>query len=266
MRDEIVYDELAFSSYMESLSYNPDAQYFLSAQRLAAISRGEANLDAINALRASLRRKVFTRSRRVTLSAQQSAVKSLISAVTAQHGLDATYFHGLAHRESGFNPYAGAQTSSARGLWQFTVNTWLCSVRQYGAAYGLPEAAQIQIDRNGNCTVTDQSLRNRILSLRYNEAFSTQIVIAHTLENRSYLQGRGVAGNQADLYAVHFLGQTDGLRFLKARPYELGASILPRAAAANPTVFYAYSCASRHKCARTRPLQVWEIYSSFYSL
>lgn len=256
LRDPIIFDQKDFSDLLESLSHNPDAQYFLSEQKLAALSRNERNLDALNAFRASLLHKQIRRRFAIRLDAQQSAVKSLITEVSLQHGLDPTYFHGLARRESSFNPFAGAGTSSARGLWQFTDNTWLCALRQYGPRYGLAAADQIYVDSRGRCAVNDTRTRIWLLSLRYNQAFSTHIVIAHTLDNRAFLKMHGIIATQADLYALHFLGQGDGLKFLRADPNAIGAAILPAAAASNPSVFF----------DRGRPRRVWEIYSSFYSL
>ena len=53
-----------------------------------------------------------------------------------------------AAQESSFQPDAKASTSSATGLFQFIDSTWLNSVKQYGAKYGLGGLAQ-QITTDG---------------------------------------------------------------------------------------------------------------------
>ncbi len=51
-------------------------------------------------------------------------------------GASFDYLLATAQVESGFDPQAGAATSSARGLFQFIEQTWLATMKQSGAALG----------------------------------------------------------------------------------------------------------------------------------
>ena len=55
-----------------------------------------------------------------------------------------------ASMESGLNPSARASGSSASGLYQFTQQTWLNAVRQYGPQHGLGNEAAAVVRRAGS--------------------------------------------------------------------------------------------------------------------
>src|SRR6185437_7643086 len=60
-----------------------------------------------------------------------------------------------ASMESGLNPNARASGSSASGLYQFTQQTWLNAVRQYGPQHGLGTEAAAVVQQGGQLTVPD---------------------------------------------------------------------------------------------------------------
>jgi len=157
-------------------------------------------------------------------------------------GLDPDYLWHLANRESALNPLARARTSSAAGLYQFTANTWLCALRQYGADLGLASAAKIRRRPNGSCWVDDPSERRRLLALRYNTRVSTQVVTVFTRGNYHLLaQVLDRPPNMRELYTLHFFGETDGLAFLAAReatPGRFAYTVSGEAAGANRNLFY----------------------------
>ena len=66
---------------------------------------------------------------------------------------------------------------------------------------------------------------------------------ALTGDNRAYLESRiGRSAEPVDLYLAHFLGSGGAAKFLTAlaaNPDQPGASMMPEAAAANRSVFYA---------------------------
>src|SRR3546814_3163004 len=66
---------------------------------------------------------------------------------------------------------------------------------------------------------------------------------ALTGDNRTYLESRiGRGAEPVDLYLAHFLGSGGAAKFLaalEANPDQPGASMMPEAAAANRSVFYA---------------------------
>ncbi|MGB9153421.1 MAG: transglycosylase SLT domain-containing protein, partial [Alphaproteobacteria bacterium] len=61
-----------------------------------------------------------------------SGVMQAIQNAATRTGVDFSYLLKKASQESGFDPTAKASTSSASGLFQFTKQTWLHMVKQYG--------------------------------------------------------------------------------------------------------------------------------------
>ena len=163
---------------------------------------------------------------------------------SARTGIDFDYLVDVARVESRFDPAARASTSSARGLYQFTRQTWLETLQRHGADHGLAWAAgAIGRDASGRLTVADPQLREQILDLRNDPAAAATMAGALTADNRDYLEGRiGRAAEPVDLYLAHFLGSGGAARFLSALdadPGQPGAPMMPEAAAANRSVFYA---------------------------
>ena len=159
-------------------------------------------------------------------------------------GIDFDYLVDVARVESRFDPAAKAATSSARGLYQFTRQTWLETLQRHGANHGLAWAADaIGRDASGRLGVSDPQLREQILGLRNDPATAATMAGALTADNRDYLESRiGRGAEPVDLYLAHFLGSGGAVRFLSALaadPDQPGAPMLPEAAAANRSVFYA---------------------------
>lgn len=171
-------------------------------------------------------------------------VMDAVQNASARSGIDFDYLVDVARVESGYNPTAKAPTSSARGLYQFTKQTWLATLDRHGANHGLAWAADaIGRDASGRLTVTDPALRQQIFDLRDDPAASSNMAAALTGDNRDYLESRiGRSAEPVDLYLAHFLGSGGAAKFLsalEANPDQPGASMMPEAAAANRSVFYA---------------------------
>jgi hypothetical protein len=171
-------------------------------------------------------------------------VLDAVQSASARTGIDFDYLFDVARVESGYNPTAKAPTSSARGLYQFTKQTWLATLDRHGANHGLAWAADaIGRDASGRLTVADPVLRQQILDLRDDPTASSSMAAALTGDNRDYLESRiGRAAEPVDLYLAHFLGSGGAAKFLTAletNPDQPGASMMPEAAAANRSVFYA---------------------------
>ena len=187
-------------------------------------------MNAINTLQGS------TRIAAPVLDAVQRA--------SARTGIDFDYLFDVARVESGYNPNAKAATSSARGLYQFTKQTWLATLDRHGANHGLAWAADaIGRDASGRLSVADPMLREQIFALRDDPAAASNMAAALTGDNRTYLESRiGRAAEPVDLYLAHFLGSGGAAKFLAAlaaNPDQPGATMMPEAAAANRPVFYA---------------------------
>lgn len=171
------------------------------------------------------------------------AVAGAIVRASLATGVDQAYLRQAAAVESGFNPYARAGTSSARGLYQFVDATWLNLIRQHGHRYGLDAAAQaIGIDAAGRPRVSDPAWRNRILAMRYDPDLSALLAGELTRDNAQALavalDGPPTAG---DLYIAHFLGADEAIRLIRTArqtPLASAPALFPRAAAANRPLFY----------------------------
>lgn len=177
----------------------------------------------------------------------------------ARTGVNFAYLMKKAVIESGANPNAQASTSSAAGLYQFTSQTWLRTVKSHGAEYGLGDCAdQIEVGRDGVAYVSDPVARQEILSLRKDPEISAEMAGELDKDNSLALQrATGESAGPAELYLAHFLGASGASRFLntlRANPNMSAADILPKAANSNPSVFYA---------ADGQPRTLGEIYDHF---
>lgn len=157
--------------------------------------------------------------------------------------VDPSFLATTAARESAFNPYAAASTSSARGLFQFIRQTWLISVSKWGAKHGLArEARMIRVDRTGRAHVDEPGIERAILSLRYDPVIASRLAAETVAENARELTGALQRGpTRGELYAAHVLGSAGAVRLARAvasRPHYPAAWLLPKAAAANRGLFY----------------------------
>jgi hypothetical protein len=157
--------------------------------------------------------------------------------------VDFGYMMAQAAQESSFQPGAKATTSSATGLFQFIDSTWLQSVKQHGAKYGLGQyAAQISTDESGRPHVADPAVKQQILDLRKDPQISSQIAAEFAKSNKDEVERvLGRPANPTDLYLAHFLGASGASAMVKtvtSAGTTPAADLLPQAAAANRAVFY----------------------------
>lgn len=170
-------------------------------------------------------------------------VAAAIENAAARTGVDFGYLVDQARIESGMRPDARASTSSATGLYQFTKQTWLATVKQHGAAHGLGWAADaISARGDGTYRVDDPAMHATVLGLRTDPDAAAAMAAELASDNGDYLGGQlGRAPEPVDLYLAHFLGAAGASQFLSAyqeNPQAAAATLLPRAAAANRNVFY----------------------------
>lgn len=184
---------------------------------------------------------MIDRTHNRTATAQR--VTSAIANASARTGVSFDYLMDQARIESGMRPDARASTSSAAGLYQFTKQTWLGTVKQHGAAHGLDWAAEaISPNSDGTYTVGDNAMRSAILDLRNNPEAAAAMAAEFAADNKAHLQGRlGSDPEPVDLYLAHFLGAEGASRFLEAYrtdPEQPAATLFPAAASANRSIFY----------------------------
>lgn len=165
-------------------------------------------------------------------------MQAAIARAAAATGVDFKYLMAQAKLESSLDPTAKAATSSAAGLYQFTQGTWLQTLDRHAERHGLDWVdAAIQGGR-----VADPARRAQIMSLRYDADTSAMMAAELAADNRAELTS--VLGREPDaseLYLAHFLGSAGAGQFLSAlnsNPSQSAAAILPKAAAANRSIFY----------------------------
>ncbi|WP_232332969.1 transglycosylase SLT domain-containing protein [Novosphingobium aquimarinum] len=168
-----------------------------------------------------------------------SPVRAAIAHASRKTGVDFNYLLAQAKIESSLNPSANAPTSSAAGLYQFTRGTWLETLERHGADHGLGWAGNaIQGGR-----ITNPALASQIMALRYDPNASSLMAAELAGDNRSALQMvLGREPDSAELYLGHFLGAqgaTSFLTALAANPDQSAAGLMPAAARANRSIFYA---------------------------
>lgn len=179
----------------------------------------------------------------MTIGANQSMVRDAIGRAAQRTGVDFSYLLNQAKSESGLNPNARATTSSATGLFQFIDQSWLGVVKQHGAKHGMGWASDaIQRTSGGRWTVSDPQMRQAVFALREQAEPAALMAGEYASDNAAGLsQALGRTANQTDLYFGHFLGLAGATRYLKAHqanPGATAATLFPREAAVNRSLFY----------------------------
>jgi hypothetical protein len=172
-----------------------------------------------------------------------STVTGAIRQAARMTGADFKYLLATAQVESNLNPNARAPTSSARGLFQFTEQTWLSTVKEQGAAFGYgPYANAISRQPTGEYAVTNPRMSDAVMNLRSDATANALMAGAFTKANAGKLADRlGRSPTEGELYVAHFLGPSGASRLIglaDSRPGTPAAAVFPSAARANPTIFY----------------------------
>lgn len=173
----------------------------------------------------------------------RGVVEAAIQRASQATGVDFSFLMRTASRESGYNPSAKAPTSSAAGLFQFTEQTWLATLKAHGSKYGYARYADL-ITRGGDgrYRVSGDDARKAVMNLRFDPHAASLMVGEMTTDNAAYLAGRiGRQPSAGELYAAHFLGPQGSARLISATrttPGAPAAALFPDAAAANRSIFY----------------------------
>ena len=177
------------------------------------------------------------------ISVPQS-LASVLNAAGDKSDVDFSYLLKTAIRESSLNPNAKAGTSSATGLFQFLDTTWLQVMKSEGPRLGYQRYADaITQNGDGDYVIRDPKLRAEVLKLRENPQVSADMAAAFTKSNGDYLKEKfGRMPSPGELYIAHFLGPQGAEKMFNAglqNPDQVAATLFPRQAAANKTIFYA---------------------------
>ncbi len=233
LRDPEIFQNDALVDLLSELSFDPDV-------RIAVANAG---------LRVLADRRTFQVETTSILSSRPTDLAALVAREGFNAGLDPSYLVRLANRESHFDPLAESPTSTAAGLFQFTDNTWLCSLREFGPGLGVVGSDQIWRTRRGVCETSPHSERSRLLALRSDPVVSTRIAAAFSLRNYRVLMAQfGHRPTGTELYVLHFLGENVGVRFLQTYrdyPNTSALSLSKAGAFANPEIFFNGSAGSR---------------------
>ena len=164
-------------------------------------------------------------------------------------GVDRVFLHFLAQAESSGNPKAksSSKTSSAKGAFGFTNNTWLMTLKKYGAEHGYANAADRIVAVGGKYYVPNKKDRNHIMkTMRHDPLCSSLMAAAFTKENYDKLRAESIAPQDikgTDLYMAHFWGSNGAIKFFNAKwtnPFATAAELFPQAAqeAGNKPIIY----------------------------
>jgi hypothetical protein len=168
-----------------------------------------------------------------------SSARSAIARAAQATGVDFSYLLGQARLESSLDPRARAATSSAAGLYQFTRGTWARMLDRHGAEIGVSGGGP-----GGTLLgqLNDPAARARLMAMRFDPQSSAMMAAELANDNRAALTGAlGRDPQPAELYLAHCRGADGAVKFLTALAADPGQSataVLPRAAAANHTVFF----------------------------
>ena len=232
LRDPEIFQGDALDDLLGELSFDPDVR----------IAVANAGLRVLAGPRIS---QIETTS---SLS-PQTDLAVLVAREGFNAGMDPNYLVRLANRESHFDPVAESPTSTAAGLFQFTENTWLCSLRKFGPGLGVVGSDHIWQTRRGVCETSAPRERSRLLALRSDPTVSTRIAAAFSLRNYRVLMAQfGRRPTGTELYVLHFLGENVGVRFLQTyydNPNASALSLTKAGAWANPDIFFNGSAGSR---------------------
>src|SRR5262249_19046939 len=102
----------------------------------------------------------------MTVESIRGVVEAAIQRASEATGGDFGFRLAAAKRESGYNPRAKAQTPSAAGLFQFTDQTWLATLKRHGAKYGYARYAElITQGTDGRYRVEGAEARRAVMDL-----------------------------------------------------------------------------------------------------
>jgi hypothetical protein len=173
----------------------------------------------------------------------RGVVEAAIQRASNATGVDFGFLLGAAKRESGYNPAAKSQTSSATGLFQFVDQTWMSTLKKHGAKYGYARYAElIQQGSDGRFHIEGSEARKAVMDLRLDPHAAALMAGELTSDHASYLRGRvGRSPTAGELYAAHFRGPQGSAKLIEAArdtPQASAAALFPDAAAANRAIFY----------------------------
>lgn len=187
-----------------------------------------------------------------TRSGVDQGVVAAIRIASLRTGVEFSYLMKLASTESTFNPASEAANSSAAGLYQFTKNTWLNTLKKHGRNYRVVADYAAKIRYSSTRTgpfVLDETLLQHLFELRKNPRLAAMMAAETVREHQQKLaQSLEHEPSETDLYLAHFLGINNAVTFLQSleqSPDTHAVELFPRAARNNQNIFQPGTCAPR---------------------
>lgn len=152
-------------------------------------------------------------------SSGYEGMRGTIVAASKLVGVDENLMLKTAAIESDFSGNAGTSTTSAKGLYQFTNDTWKDMIGRHGKKYGY-DATTSPMDPKASAIMAAHYFKDNVKSI----SGSTNRPIGVT-----------------EAYISHLLGPGGAKKFFKEldnNPNATAAQVLPDAAAANTSIFY----------------------------
>lgn len=173
----------------------------------------------------------------------RQGVRGTLQKAANATGVGFDYLLKTAVRESGLRADAKARTSSAAGMFQFVEQTWLQTMKESGAEFGLGNYAdKITRTSSGKFQVASAQDRKEILDLRFDADVSAKMAGAFTSKNNQILSDfLGRDATEGELYIAHFMGAQGARQLLsvvQSQPERRVDDLFPQAAAANKSIFY----------------------------
>lgn len=134
--------------------------------------------------------------------------KQYLTGASDKAGVDPGVVAKVANFESGFNSEAtptrkdGSKISSAHGFGQFLNSTWTDMVNKHGAKYGVEGAGKLT--------------KEQAKKYRSDKTIQAGMLAEFTKENVEKGRKLGGSNDDANVYALHNLGEGTGSEFLKA--------------------------------------------------
>ncbi|WP_414464356.1 hypothetical protein [Hyphomicrobium sp. DY-1] len=165
---------------------------------------------------------------RLSPEVMNTLLKRGFKAGQASERIDRNGADGKPAKTGGLNFDFANPTSTARGPYQFTEQTWLDTLAGTAKKYGIDIAGQN---------------RQALLAMRSDPKVAALVFADFTMANKKSLTAAlGREPNDAELYMAHFLGSGGAIGFIRAfqqQPNAAAADVVtPQALASNKSVFF----------------------------
>ena len=174
----------------------------------------------------------------------ENTVTSIVQA-SEKTGVSIGYLLAVADRESSFREKIKAPTSSAKGLFQMTSQTWGSTMHKFGPTLGYSEeASTVRKNSSGKIYFTSNNARKNVLAMRDEPEHAALLSAALTVDNKRRVEsiiGRSL--KDYEVYMAHFFGVNNAARFLKyaartPKRYPSSIRAFDAARKANKPIFY----------------------------